>query len=817
MEMGRNILMIAEEGNSGKRLSEVIPGEAKFRQGYIEKGNYTIAWAYGHLLDSLMPDEYEEFTGWNWESIPFKPPNSKLDYKPSDKTKFDKKVKQRQLKTIKDLFESGDFDVVYNACDAEREGELIFWEIYHYCQMDLPVERVWFTSQETSDLVNALENRKCKDFYQSRKEGSYARQYADWLLGLNLTIGFSVKTRSLVHIGRVQTPTLSLLVSRRKEIENFKPQTYFELDAEFGERYTGKWFKDQKKNTRFDTLDEMKKIAEKIKGKSGKITEKNVRKQKRNPKGLFDLSELQKEGNRKFKYTASKTLEITQALYDKYRVVSYPRTDSRHIMESQVPGLKDVLESIVDEDYIDFAEEVIEMGIPTNKSFVDDKKVSDHYAIIPTRVGIDKNDFRDERNVTKQDLINIYDLIMRRFLAVFYPAAEFERTEIITDVDGETFKTNGRILIKEGWRKVYGSDEDENKEEKGMLPPVEEGEENPVTDTKQEKKQTRPPSYHNDASLVSAMENARNLLDDEDQEKLKDSGSSMELGTVATRGNIIDGLERREYIKRKGSRIIATDKGVKLISIAPNDLKSPEITAEWERKLRAIEEEQYEFDDFKEEIWEYVKEQVQEVKDSEINVTFEDNRRRGNKRFEIDCPRCGGAITEWKSNYRCDSHTREDPCFNIMKTILKKRISKNAIKKLLETSTTPLIKGFVSKKGGKFNARLVWKENNRIGFEFEDRMKESGEDITCKKCGKEVQFFGNFYTCGTKDENDKFCFSLPAKYAGKKFTPKIVKQLMEKGETEVYELTSKRTKKKYRAKFTYDLETNKIEMKFENN
>lgn len=811
--MSGKILIVAEKPSFAENVRDAIPGEYSSGYGYFAKGKYIITWAYGHLLSSFMPNDYDDFGGWNWESLPYIPPERELRFKPSNLTDFDKTTKQRQLKTIGELYKKNDIKYVYNACDAGREGDLIFWEIYYHINMRAPVKRVWSPSIEENDIKEALAHIKEEDFFLPRKEGAYARQYADWLLGLNLTMAFRVRTGSRLNVGRVQTPTLTLLVNRRLEIENFEPKTYYELDVEFGEKYVGRWFQDKKSNTRIETEDKLNKIADKVEGKEGEVVAKEVKEQREGAKGLFDLGALQKEANKKFGYTSTKTLEITQALYDEYKAVSYPRSDSAYLLKSQVPGLVDVLNSINDEDYKKFAQEIIDMGVPTNKTFVDDSKVTDHYAIIPTRKGIKKSEFKDTKNVSKRNLQNIYDLILKKFLSAFYPDAVYERTEIVTEVDGEHFKTNGRVMKEEGWKKVYGTDVGDNKDKENTLPPIEDEEVNKVSKVSRDEKKTKPPAYHNDGSLLSAMENARNLLDDEEKDELKEVGAKMSLGTVATRANIVDNLEQRGYIERKGRQIVATEKGVKLIEIAPSDLKSPEITAEWERKITLIEKEEYNYEDFKEEIEKYVGEQVDEAKVMEVLVEFEDERR--GKDTGLVCPRCNKRIRETDKMYQCDSATREVKCLTLWKNVMKKKIPKGAIKQVVDKGETNLINGFVSPRTGKkFNAKMIWKEDNSFGFKFENSFEKKDTDLKCKKCGNKVNSFAKFYSCGTKTESG-YCFSLPAVFAGKKITIEIVEKLMKDGETEVYELTNK-SGKKYKASFLYDEEKNKISMNFKN-
>ncbi|MED3831612.1 DNA topoisomerase, partial [Priestia megaterium] len=399
-------------------------------------------------------------------------------------------------------------------------------------------------------------------------------------------------------VGRVQTPTLSLLVQRRLEIENFKPKDFFELKVNFNNKYEGMWFKDAKGNTKFELKSDAEAILNKINGKTGKVTVKDVIEQKVNPKELFDLGSLQAEANKKFGFTMQKTLDVAQVLYDKYKVLSYPRTDSKYIMNSQVPELPQLLQAVNSTKYSEFVTNIISRNIPISKNFVNDKKVSDHYAIIPTKKSLNLSEVTDEvKNkqviATKEDIENIYDLVIRRFLAVFYPEAIYEKTEIVTEVEGETFKTNGRILKDPGWEVVYGKDavdveEDSDNEEK-TLPPIDKGEENSITKSDLLTKQTKAKPHYTEGTIGKAMENAKDYIEEAALKKeMKEADAG--LGTVATRAQIIENLIARKYVIRKGKQIIATDLAVKLIEIAPDRLKSPEVTAQWEIELRLIEE-----------------------------------------------------------------------------------------------------------------------------------------------------------------------------------------------------------------------------------
>jgi DNA topoisomerase-3 len=808
------ILVIAEKKGVAEEFSKILKDNFKRGNGYFVGEKYVITWAYGHLLNSKNPVEYGEFGGWNWESIPFYTPSGHIDYVKPNKTDFDT-VRVRQLASIDEAYKKHPITSVINACDAEREGELIFWEIYYFLKMKAPVDRLWLTSQEESDILYAFDNLRKESFYASKREASFARQYADWLLGHNLTVAFTVKVNNTLHIGRVQTPTLSLLVKRKLEIDNFVSKDYFELSAEFDKKYTGKWYKENKSNVRFDEKIQMEEIAEKIKGKPSKVISKEVNPTNEKPKELFNLSGLQKEANSKLGFTASKTLEVAQELYDKYKVLSYPRTSSAYLMDTQIPSFPHILKSLSVDEYKEFTADIITAGIPTGKHFVDNKKVSDHYAIIPTKKQVKWTEFQDDlkSGVTKKELRDLYDLVAKRFLSVFYPEAKYEKTEIVTEVEGETFKTSGRILLDLGWKKVYAKEKPvvvEDKKESdddNELPPIEKGEVGITTSIKPESKQTKPQPHYNDRSLIGAMEKAKDYLEeDELKENLKDAGATIGLGTEATRASIMENLFIRNYAERKGKQIIATDLGVKLINIAPDNLKSPEITAIWEAKLKRIENNDFNRDDFEKEIRDFVELTIKELKEKTITEKF---ASRSSGEVIGKCPKCGEDVSEFPKGFACSTSTKEVTCVRIWKTVLTKTITTKDAIALLNGEKTKLIKGLKTTAGKKFDAHFKLKEDfSGIDFVFPD-----AEEIKaiCQKCKKGIKKYPKYAACETHTREIP-CFSVPTEFAGKKLTNKDIKDMAEKGQTDLIKFTSK-TKSEYEARLTISSE-NKIEMEF---
>ncbi|MGF7535593.1 DNA topoisomerase III [Bacillus mexicanus] len=798
-------LVIAEKPDMAKTYANAMKHTGKFvrGEGCYKNNEYIIVWAYGHLVNSKEPGDYpNEFGGWNWEAIPFVPPIGKLEYHLPIKIEFDK-VRKQQLNNIKKIYKQNKFEEIINGCDPGREGDLIGNEIIEILGMEEPVKRLWVQSPVEEDIRYAFENLRDEDFLGPRRDASYARQFADWVLGNNLTIAFSVKVGRTLHVGRVQTPTLSLLVNRRLEIESFKPKDYFEIKATFGGKYEGIWFKDAKGNTKIDVKQNAENIINKIANKTGTVVSKDVVETKINPKELFDLASLQSEANKKFGFTMQKTLDIAQLLYDKYKVLSYPRTDSKYIMSSQVAELPKHLEAINTPEYKEFVKYIYSKNIPTSKKFVDDKKVTDHFALIPTKKTINWNEVTDEYDkkgnliASKDDIRNIYDMVVRRFLAVFYPEAIYEKTEIVTKVEDETFKTNGRILKDPGWEIIYGKDinkgevesDTENNNDK-TLPPIEKGEEYKTDTVDLLSKQTKPKPHYTEGTLGTAMENAKDYLEeDELKEEMKESKAG--LGTSATRAAIIENLIKRKYIIRKGKQVIASDLAVKLIEIAPDRLKSPEVTAQWERELRLIEEEQINKDDFNTRIVEFVREEINELRNKELTVIFESEESENTVGI---CPKCNQPIIEFSKGFACKTTNRDFTCFRVWKGILNKTISRNQLNQILKKGETNLIKNFKSKSGKTFDAKLKLKDAYD-GLEFVFPQKEMKElDFTCPKCSGKVYDRGSFIHCETNSKESP-CFSIPKEFFGKKLSLKVIKDLALKGRTDLVEGFKSKTKK----------------------
>lgn len=806
--MGK-ILVINEKPSQAMSFVEALKKEGSFsrQNGYFESDKYIVTFSIGHILRSKQPADYKEFGGWKWDAIPFFPPNGEMDYISDQRT-------AAQLKVIGDLLKRSDVDLVVNAADAGREGELIFWEIFDHFKSKHPVKRIWISTLVAKDILNGFQNLKEEAFFLPKREAAYSRQYADWTLGMNLTVGFSIKANMgrALHVGRVQTPTIALLVDRKQEIVQFKPEHYFEIEAEFGDKYKGKWFQDQLGNTRLNKEEDAQKIVATITGKTGTVVKKDVEEEKENPKTLYNLSDLQRDANKKFGFTATKTLAVAQLLYEKYTVLSYPRTSSRHLGEVQIPDLKPTLEAIRIGDYAKFVDDILARGIKTSKRFVNDKEVSDHHAIIPTKMTPDFSQFVDEPkdSVTKGDLMKMYDLVTKRFLAVFYLPAVYEKTQIVTEVEGETFKTSGKILVSAGWKEVYGSEVEEEDEDdapkKGKkekikvvkLPPIAKDEENVVNNAEKQPKATKSQSHYTEGDLIEIMENPRKLLeDDELKEIMKAAGAG--LGTEATRAGIIENIISRGYVERKGKTLIATELAEKLISIAPIELKSPEVTAEWEQKLMDMEKSKVNRADFEEEIRNYVTKNLRDLEQSELEISFghvSDGAVVGT------CPTCKNDVKEKNKVFACDT----TDCFVVFKEMAKKKISEAQVKILLSKGETTVLKGFKSKAGKSFEAKLVMKDG-KVAFGFADQLNEK-TDMKCSLCQGTMVDKGNAVVCANGD------LTIYKTIASKKISNKLVEQLLTKGESDLVTGFKSKTGKPFDAKLK--LTGGKVEFAFDN-
>lgn len=559
-------LIVAEKPSVGKDIARVL-GVKNKGEGYLYGEDYVVTWALGHLVSLCEPGEVNpQWQKWNMNDLPMLPADIPLKALPAT---------MDQYKTVAKLLTSPKIDSVICATDSAREGELIFRYIYQLCGCTKPVERLWISSMTDAAIRKGFEELKPASCYDALYESARCRSVADWLVGMNASRAYSLRYNAHLSIGRVQTPTLNLIVKRDLEIENFVPQDYWEIRANFGD-YEGLWVNPETKETRAPTQELADRVkAECKKGTPAVVSESEAEIKRMPPPQLFDLTTLQREANRKFGYSADKTLKLAQALYEKHKLLTYPRTDSRYLSDDMAPKVRATLQKLPEPyaAYISAPEMNLSMH---TKRFYDNTKISDHHAIVPT----EKLPRLESLSVDER---NIYDMVARRLIAAHYPNYEYKAAKILTKVGVHTFKSTGSAPVKEGWRALYRGE----KAEKGevLLPKLRPGEERKVEKISSKACKTKPPQPHNDASILKMMENAGRDIEDETlREQMKDSG----LGTPATRAAIIERLIQVGYARRSGKNLVSTEKGRKLISVVPEQISSAVTTGKWEKALSAM-------------------------------------------------------------------------------------------------------------------------------------------------------------------------------------------------------------------------------------
>jgi DNA topoisomerase III len=632
-------LIITEKPSMGRDVAAVL-GAAERHEGYIEGRTDVVTWCIGHLVELNEPEGYDpKYKHWRLDDLPIIP--EKFKYRASKKT-ID------QFRVIKSLMERKDITSVVNAADAGREGELIFDLVYTLAKCKKPVERLWISSLTRDAIIDGFRALKPASEYKGLRDSAHARQQSDWLVGLNASRAQTIKARFAGHdgiysLGRVQTPTLALIVERDSEIANFVPTTYYEVVAEFESQagnYRGLWFNSS--GSRLNNLETAKAIAAKVLGKQGSVEKVEKKASKERAPLLYDLTALQRAANARYSFSAARTLELAQSLYEK-KFITYPRTSSRHLSSSVGNSLKGHIEAARVGPYIPFITKILSRGkLNLTSRHVDDRKVTDHHAIIPTTQQIDAG-------ALNADEKRIYDLVARRFLAAFYDDAELERTTIVTLVDSEKFITRGTLIVKAGWREVDPPGREEKKSsaedeeaENSELPAVKARDLVKTLKAEALEKQTKAPPRYSEASLLAAMETAGKKVEEEELRlAMKDSG----LGTPATRASIIETLIKREYIERDKKALRATPKGIALINLLPfRLLKSAELTGMWEKKLAEIVRGQYAFQTFMGQVQEMVKEMVKQISGIEMKQNGKVDAAKSNVTVRpegaLDCPKC---------------------------------------------------------------------------------------------------------------------------------------------------------------------------------
>lgn len=704
--MGK-ILVIAEKPSVGRDIAKVLGCNQK-ATGYLVGTQYIVSWAYGHLVTLSEPQDYNvKYKRWDFSTLPIIP--EKMMLKEIKKT-------SQQLKVLKKLMNDKKIDGIICATDSGREGELIFRYIYDVADCKKAVQRLWISSMTDTAIKEGFAHLKDSSEYDLLYLSAKCRAEADWLVGMNTTRAYTLQYGVLLSIGRVQTPTLAMIVQRQKEINSFQSEEYYEVKADFG-MFSGLWFskKDGNYQHRITNEQDAKKIQEKVRGKQGVIQSIEKQEKRQNHPLLYDLTQLQRECNQKFGFSAQKTLDIAQKLYERYKLITYPRTDSRYLSSDMKDKVKAILKKLnQNEEYHQYCRGIPISTISFTKRVMDDSKVSDHHAIIPT-------DGSMRTNQLNQDEKKVYHFIVLRFLAVFYPAYLYEITKIISEIEDERFLSKGNTTIQEGWMELY-RDFRQEKDEEQQLPSLKKGMELMVQDINILKKKTKAPANYTESTLLSAMENAGRFVEDESiKEQLKESG----LGTPATRASMIERLLAVGYIKRKGKALIPTEKGMKLIEVVPEELKSPQTTGKWEKGLSSIAKGRMSEERFMESIKRYVRFLVDNSEQKKGSVTFAKEEKQYNKIKKSKnqlgkCPICNGTIFENSKSFYCGKW-KEGCKFGIWKnsvTLYGVQLSSSLVKKLLKDKKVTGLNIILPQTGEPCEADLKLCEDNSGRIEF---------------------------------------------------------------------------------------------------
>ena len=620
-------LVLAEKPSVGRDIARVLSCNKK-GNGFFEGNNYIVTWALGHLVTLADPEEYNKsYKTWNLEDLPILPNEMKLVV-----------IKQssKQFYTVKEQMLRKDVNEIIIATDAGREGELVARWILEKANIKKPLKRLWISSVTDKAIKDGFNNLKDGKYYENLFESAKSRAEADWIVGINATRALTVKYNSQLSCGRVQTPTLAIIAERENQIKNFKPRDFYGIVA-LTKDIKLTWQYKKTNDTRTFNKEESDKILSSIKGKPCKVVNVEKTLKKTYSPRLYDLTELQRDANKFFGYSAKDTLSIMQMLYERHKILTYPRTDSRYLTDDIVPTLKDRIIAINIGSYAKFATSVLSMPIVGNKSFVDNSKVSDHHAIIPTEQRVMLSELSDKER-------KIYDLVVKRFLSVLYPPFEYEQTTIKANIGEETFIAMGKRVVKEGFREIYSNqrdDEDEDDVAEQTLPLINTGDSLQIISLAQTNGKTKPPAYLNEGTLLSAMENPQKYMEVKSKELAKIIGETGGIGTVATRADIIEKLFKTFLIENRGKDILITGKGKQLLELVPTDLKSPNLTGEWEIKLGRIAQGKLKRNIFINEMKSYSKEITKEIKNSEEKFKH-DNLTR------TKCPECGKFMLEVK-------------------------------------------------------------------------------------------------------------------------------------------------------------------------
>ena len=740
-------LIIAEKPSVASDISKALGGFKK-HEDYYESDRYVISSAVGHLLELCVPDEFEVKRGkWSFANLPMIPPHFGL--RPIERN-------EARLKVLLKLIKRPDVDSLVNACDAGREGELIFRYIVQFSKTKKPSQRLWLQSMTPAAIRDGFEHLRTDVSMRPLADAAVCRSESDWLVGINGTramTAFNSKTGGfhLTTVGRVQTPTLAILVEREERIKNFVSKDYWEIHGTFGAQageYPGRWFDEKfaKKDGEADLKPERvweAKVAEAIRdkclGKPGIVTEESKPTTQLSPL-LYDLTSLQREANGRFGFSAKNTLGLAQALYEKHKVLTYPRTDSRALPEDYPDTVKKTLGMLGQTPYATFADHILKSDwVKPNKRIFNNAKVSDHFAIIPTSLA--------PKHLSEPES-KLYDMVTKRFLAIFYPAAEFLVTTRITRVEGEPFKSEGKVMVNAGWLAVYGKEA--QTDDTPTLAPVQPNETVKTIKVEVEANQTKPPARFTEATLLGAMESAGKLVEDEElREAMREKG----LGTPATRAQTIEGLIYEKYVLRNQRELQPTAKAFSLITLLRGldipELSSPELTGDWEFKLHNMSRGQMKREDFMKEIADMTRSIVGKAKRHESDTVPGDFGT-----LKVPCPKCGGEIHENYKKFQCQKCD-----FGLWKIVASRQLEIPEMEELLTNGQVGPLQGFRSKLGRPFAAVIKMGPDLKPEFDFgQERTEADGSvaqvDFTgqepvgkCPKCGNRVFETAMHFVC----------------------------------------------------------------------
>jgi len=801
-------LIIAEKPSVANDIAKSLGGFTK-HDDYFESDQYVLSSAVGHLLEIAVPEEYDVKRGkWSFAHLPMIPPHFALN--PIAKT-------ESRLKVLNRLIKRKDVTALINACDAGREGELIFRLIAQNAKAKQPIQRLWLQSMTPGAIRDGFAHLRSDEEMRPLADAARCRSEADWLIGINGTramTAFNSKEGGffLTTVGRVQTPTLSIVVEREEKIKKFVSRDYWEVRADFvcaAGVYEGRWQDTKFKKDETDPERRAERlwsktaadtIATACRGKAGKVSEEARPTTSMSP-ALFDLTSLQREANSRFGFSAKNTLGIAQALYERHKVLTYPRTDSRHLPEDYIDTVQQTLETLSESNnYQQFSSQILnKKWLKPNKRIFDNTKISDHFAIIPTT--------QAPKGLSEPEQ-KLYDLVTRRFLAVFFPAAEFQVTTRFTEVSGHQFKSEGRVMTNPGWLAVYGKEAlEKDAEDSGILVPVAKNE--PVkTDTiNVNGLATRPPARYTEATLLTAMEGAGKLLDDDFRDAMAGKG----LGTPATRAATIEGLLSEKYMLREGRELIPTAKAFQLMTLlhglGVDELTLPELTGEWEYKLSEMEKGKISREEFMQEIAQMTQIIVKRAKEYD-----EDTIPGDYATLKTPCPNCGGEV---KENYRRFACTKCE--FSIGKTPGSRQFEIHEVEELLKNRTIGPLQGFRSKMGRPFAAILKISrddeiKNYKLEFDFGQSQDddENSEPIdfsdktplgACPKCGSGVYEMGLAYVCEKTVAKPKACdFRSGRIILQQEILPEQMVKLLTEGKTDLLPgFVSQRTRRPFKA------------------